>query len=169
MAAEEGISAPTIYAWRTEARKKGRLMPDQGTYGYEGWSFRYKFNAVLETATLSEEEIAEYCRRRGLYPEHVEQRQRLEQERARLDAEHEQIQREIAAADARAEQARQERIQAEQLAAERDRQIEQLRQERDEARHETAALRRCRHGRSGRGCCGIWRAGSPSSEPNAPW
>ncbi|MBK5935478.1 IS3 family transposase, partial [Halorhodospira halophila] len=73
VAAEEGISAPTIYAWRTQAREEGRLMPDQGKHGPEGWSSRDKFNAVLETATLSEEELAEYCRCRGLYPEQIEQ------------------------------------------------------------------------------------------------
>jgi len=48
-------------------------MPDQGAQGPDGWSSRDKFNAVLETATLSEEELAEYCRRRGLYPEQIEQ------------------------------------------------------------------------------------------------
>lgn len=73
VAAEEGISAPTIYGWRSQARKEGRLMPDQGSQGSDGWSSRDKFNAVLETATLSEEELARYCRRRGLYPEQIRQ------------------------------------------------------------------------------------------------
>jgi transposase-like protein len=30
VAAEEGISVPTLYAWRKQARGKGRLLPDHG-------------------------------------------------------------------------------------------------------------------------------------------
>jgi hypothetical protein len=36
--------------------------------GPESWSLRDKFAAVLETATLKEADLAEYCRKRGLYP-----------------------------------------------------------------------------------------------------
>ncbi|WP_232209254.1 IS3 family transposase [Alkalilimnicola ehrlichii MLHE-1] len=70
VAAEEGISAATIYLWRKQARQSGQLLPEGGC-DPEGWSSRDKFNAVLETASLSEAELAEYCRRRGLYPEQV--------------------------------------------------------------------------------------------------
>jgi len=45
-------------------------MPD-GDHTPEGWSSRDKFAAVLETAALSEAEVAEYCRKRGLYPEQI--------------------------------------------------------------------------------------------------
>lgn len=70
LAEEEGISAPTLYGWRKKAREVGRLLPENSSEP-EGWSSRDKFNAVLETAALSETELAEYCRRRGLYPEQV--------------------------------------------------------------------------------------------------
>ncbi|ABI57676.1 conserved hypothetical protein [Alkalilimnicola ehrlichii MLHE-1] len=70
VAAEEGISAATIYLWRKQARQSGQLLPEGGS-DPEGWSSRDKFNAVLETASLSEAELAEYCRRRGLYPEQL--------------------------------------------------------------------------------------------------
>ena len=60
----------------------------------EGWSTQDKFNAVLETAALSEAELAEYCRRRGLYPEQIqrwrascEQANDLADGKARDDAE----------------------------------------------------------------------------------
>jgi transposase-like protein len=69
---EEGISEATLYNWRKAARRQGRLLPD-GDSTPEGWSARDKFNAVVETAALSEAEKAEYCRRRGLYPEQIEQ------------------------------------------------------------------------------------------------
>lgn len=37
----------------------------------EQWSAEARFAAIVETATLSEAEIAEYCRKKGLYPEQL--------------------------------------------------------------------------------------------------
>ena len=62
---EEGISEATLHKCRFQARSKGQLLPDAGP---EGWSSPDKFAAVLETATLNEADLAEYCRTRGLYP-----------------------------------------------------------------------------------------------------
>ena len=70
LAQEEGISEPTLYNWRKEARAHGRLLPDAENQP-EGWSSRDKFAAVLETAALNEAELGEYCRQRGLYPEQI--------------------------------------------------------------------------------------------------
>jgi transposase-like protein len=67
---EEGISAATLHKWRAEARGKGQLLPDADA-GPEGWSSRDKFAAVLETAALNEADLAEYCRKRGLFPEQI--------------------------------------------------------------------------------------------------
>ena len=64
LAQEEGISEATLYNWRKQARDQGRLLPNQASTP-EGWSSAEKFNAVLETAALSETELAEYCRRGG--------------------------------------------------------------------------------------------------------
>ena len=93
LAEEEGISAGTLYNWRRKARAEGRLLPDSSP-DPEGWSARDKFNAVLETAALSETEVAEYCRQRGLYPEQIqrwrascEQANDLSDEAARRDRE----------------------------------------------------------------------------------
>lgn len=71
LAREEGISEPTLYGWRKQAREAGRLMPDADTSSTDGWSSADKFAAVVETAALSETELSEYCRKRGLYPEQV--------------------------------------------------------------------------------------------------
>ena len=71
LAEEEGISTATLYSWRNQARQSGRLLPDNSAEP-EGWSSRDKFNAVLETAALSEAELAEYCRQRGLYVEQIQ-------------------------------------------------------------------------------------------------
>jgi len=67
---EEGISAATLHKWRAEAHGKGQLLPDADA-GPEGWSSRDKFAAVLETAALNEADLAEYCRKRGLYPAQI--------------------------------------------------------------------------------------------------
>ena len=66
----EGISEATLHKWRAEARGKGQLLPDADA-GREGWSSRDKFAAVLETAALNEADLAEYCRKRGLYPAQI--------------------------------------------------------------------------------------------------
>ena len=72
LAQEEGISEATLFNWRKQAREKGLLLPD-GDSGPEGWSARDKFAAVLETATFNEIDLAEYCRKKGIYPEQLSQ------------------------------------------------------------------------------------------------
>ena len=72
LAIEEGISEATLYNWRQQARAKGILLPDADT-GPEGWTARDKFAAVMESASLNEQEAAEYCRRKGIFPHQLEQ------------------------------------------------------------------------------------------------
>ncbi len=45
-------------------------MPGTGNKP-DKWSSEEKFAVVLETATLNESELSEYCRKKGLYPEQV--------------------------------------------------------------------------------------------------
>ncbi len=47
-------------------------MPGNGKTS-DQWSSADKFRVVLETASLSETEISEYCRRKGIYPEQIRQ------------------------------------------------------------------------------------------------
>jgi hypothetical protein len=49
---------------------RGNLCPTL-LPGPEGWSSRDKFAAVLETAALNEADLAEYGRKRGLYPAQI--------------------------------------------------------------------------------------------------
>ena len=51
-------------------RHKGQLLPDADA-GPEGWTSRDKFAAVLETAAMNEADLAEYCRKRGVYPAQI--------------------------------------------------------------------------------------------------
>ncbi len=70
LAREEGISEPTLYAWRSRARNDGRLMPDSKNTPH-GWSSRDKFTAVMETAAMSKAEVAEYCRGKGIHTSQI--------------------------------------------------------------------------------------------------
>lgn len=68
---DEGISEATLYNWRQQARQKGQLMPSADGNS-SNLTATDRFNAVLETAALPEAELAEYCRKRGLYPGQIE-------------------------------------------------------------------------------------------------
>ena len=67
---ETGVPEGTLKKWRGEMRKGGFAAP-AGEKQSEQWSTRDKYLIVVETATLSEIEVAEYCRKKGLYPEQV--------------------------------------------------------------------------------------------------
>ena len=67
---EEGISVETLTKWQAEARAKGQFLPDAKA-GPEGWTSEDKLAAVIETASLNEAELGEYCRRRGIYAEQL--------------------------------------------------------------------------------------------------
>ena len=67
---ETGISDVTLYTWRKQARVEGIAVPGDGKNS-EKWSSEDKFAIVLEAASLNEAELAEYCRRKGLYAEQI--------------------------------------------------------------------------------------------------
>lgn len=66
----EGIGLQTLYNWRDKAKQKGRPVPGNKPTP-EQWSAEAKFATVLETASLNEAELSEYCREKGLYIEQV--------------------------------------------------------------------------------------------------
>ena len=71
LARQEGISEVTLYAWRKQAKAEGAVVPGDKKLP-DDWPAEAKFAVVLETAALSEIELSEYCRRKGLYPEQVQ-------------------------------------------------------------------------------------------------
>jgi len=71
LAEETGISSVTLYAWRQQARTAGVVVPGDGKNS-AAWSSADKFRVVLEVASLNEVELAEYCRRKGLYVEQIQ-------------------------------------------------------------------------------------------------
>ena len=70
VAKEEGIAIPTLYNWRNQAKQQGVAVPGSGKQT-ENWSPQAKFAAVVETASMNEHALSEYCRKQGLYPEQI--------------------------------------------------------------------------------------------------
>ncbi|AXI01099.1 hypothetical protein DV702_16060 [Sporosarcina sp. PTS2304] len=68
---EENISMVTLYKWRKEARVAGIATPGNGQTS-DKWSSQDKFLVVMETFAMNETELAEYCRKKGLYREQIE-------------------------------------------------------------------------------------------------
>ena len=66
----EGVGLQTLYNWRDKAKQQGRPVPGKKSTS-EQWSAEAKFATVLETASLNEAELSEYCREKGLYIEQV--------------------------------------------------------------------------------------------------
>lgn len=71
LAEETGITTKTLYNWRLEAKDRGIIVPGNNK-GSDQWSSQDKFTVVLETSSLNEAELSEYCRKKGLYPEQVQ-------------------------------------------------------------------------------------------------
>jgi len=68
---EFGITEPTLYKWRKEARIVGNPTPGDGRVS-EQWSSEDKFLIVMETYAMNQADLAEYCRKKGLYKEQIE-------------------------------------------------------------------------------------------------
>lgn len=67
----EGISLSTLHGWRDKySEADSNLTKSRDP---DDWSAEQKFSTVIETATLSEVELSEYCREKGLYPEQIQQ------------------------------------------------------------------------------------------------
>lgn len=67
----EGVTAMSLRNWRKRVRDKGYVVVTDPDHPTESWSAEMKFAAVVECASLSEIELGEYCRRKGLFPEQI--------------------------------------------------------------------------------------------------
>ena len=63
---EMGIPKGTIYQW-VRNNNEGEKGNPVNLKSKTNWTSQDKFHIVLETAALSENELAEYCRRKGIY------------------------------------------------------------------------------------------------------
>jgi transposase len=68
---EIGITEATLYKWRKDGRTAGNATPGDGQ-GSEQWKSEDKFLVVMETYSMNQAELAEYCRKKGLYKEQIE-------------------------------------------------------------------------------------------------
>ncbi len=68
---EEGDSPQALYNWRYTVKKLGKPVPGK-TITTDDWSSETKLAVIIETAPLSESELSQYCREKGLYPEQVQ-------------------------------------------------------------------------------------------------
>ena len=64
------MSVQTLYNWRDKAKRLGMPVPGK-TVTTEAWSAETKLAVVVETMPLSESELSQYCREKGLYVEQV--------------------------------------------------------------------------------------------------
>lgn len=71
MVKETGIPKDTLYTWKRKYRK---VQGEPEVIRYQqpcSLSNEEKLAVVIETASLSEVELGEYCRRKGFYPEQI--------------------------------------------------------------------------------------------------
>ena len=67
---ETGVSMGSLYAWRDAYRGRGvEVAADPNAA--QNWSGATKLAVVIETAGMNEQELSEYCRHKGLYPEQI--------------------------------------------------------------------------------------------------
>ena len=69
---ETGISDVTLYTWRKNAVSQGKPVPGDGK-NPDQWTPENQLAVIIETAALNEAEMAEYCRKKGLFAEQIQQ------------------------------------------------------------------------------------------------
>ena len=67
---DTGVCEPTLYTWKKQYQKEGVAVPADPS-NPENWSGEDKLLVVIETAALNEQELSEYCRKKGLYADQI--------------------------------------------------------------------------------------------------
>lgn len=67
---ETGIPKDTLYTWRGKHRPTAEAIVAK-TSGSAGLTGEEKFHWVVESAPFNEQELGEFCRRRGVFPEQL--------------------------------------------------------------------------------------------------
>lgn len=66
VASLEGILVGSLYNWLSQARAEGKPVPGPNKTSDE-WSGEAKLAVVVETSVMSESELSQYCREKGLF------------------------------------------------------------------------------------------------------
>ena len=72
IAQDTGVSNVTLYKWRNAFRNRGLAVPGD-KQNPESWTAADKLAVVIETASMNQAQLGEYCRSKGLYPAQVMQ------------------------------------------------------------------------------------------------
>jgi len=71
-----GLPKSTLYGWVQAMKKKDKVNPLTSEGNFEKkpcqWTLEERFEAILATSHLSEEAVSEYCRKRGIFPHHLQ-------------------------------------------------------------------------------------------------
>lgn len=70
LSAKLGIANQTLYTWRKRALLNGNTVSNQNKKA-DNWPAETKLNIVIETAGMNAQDLSEYCRTKGLYPEQI--------------------------------------------------------------------------------------------------
>ena len=68
---ETGVPKDTLYTWRNQYRNRQVNVNSSGNHPTASLNNEEKLAIVIESASLTEVELGEYCRRKGLYPEQI--------------------------------------------------------------------------------------------------
>jgi transposase-like protein len=71
MVKETGVPKDTLYTWRNQYRNRQVNAEASGNQPTASLNNQEKLAIVIESASLTEVELGEYCRRKGLYPEQI--------------------------------------------------------------------------------------------------
>ena len=69
---DTGIPDATLYTWRKKALSRGIPVPGNGK-NPDQWSPENQLAVIIETAAMNQTEMAEYCRKKGLFAEQIQQ------------------------------------------------------------------------------------------------
>ena len=71
LARETGIPPDTLYGWRGKNRPAAEVAVTKTPTGPDRLTSQEKFHLVVESAPFNEQELGEFCRRRGVFPEQL--------------------------------------------------------------------------------------------------
>jgi len=71
LACETGIPQDTLYNWRIKQQRRMEAVVTKTAGEPDRLSSQDKFHLVVESATLNEQELGEFCRRRSVFPEQL--------------------------------------------------------------------------------------------------
>lgn len=71
LAIETGVPKDTLYGWRLAASRNGSKIEHDLQGGKNTLSGEEKLAVVLETASLNEHDLGQYCRQKGFYPHEI--------------------------------------------------------------------------------------------------